>query len=141
MRRRIAFRLSSRPASWDCAEPKELSFIVTETALNQVIGDMSVLRGQIEHLLALGHRTNVDLRVMPKDVPGNALLGGGLLALDFGGAAPPIVFISSHDPSTYHDQQEDTAPMLGALAEVRGIALSPEESAELLFERLGMVSW
>ncbi|MGW5648424.1 Scr1 family TA system antitoxin-like transcriptional regulator [Saccharopolyspora sp. NPDC003752] len=118
-------------------EPKAISFILTETALNQVVGDVSVLRGQILHLLQLSERPDVAVRVLPSSAPDNPLLGGGLITLDFGTSAPRIAFVPAlYGPSTYHDREADTAPMFRAFAATERRALTEEPSRMLLIEKL-----
>ncbi|KAA5832664.1 transcriptional regulator [Saccharopolyspora hirsuta] len=134
--RRIAYRLDQQKRVLESDVPKEVVFVLTETALQQVVGSLSVLRGQILHLLQLSERPSVVVQVMASSAPDNPLLGGGLITLDFGEAAPKIAFSASHGPATYHDQEEDTGPMFRAFDRVRKLALSPKKTSNLLLTRL-----
>lgn len=134
---RVAFRLEQQRRVLEASEPKDISFVVTEIALEQVVGSNSVVRGQVLHLLQLGERPNVAVQVLPRAVPNNPLLHGGLIALDFAHAAPRIAFVPVlYGPSTYHDQEADTGPMFRAYERVRELALDRDASRALLIEKL-----
>ncbi|MGI8309622.1 helix-turn-helix domain-containing protein [Saccharopolyspora hattusasensis] len=134
---RLAFRLGQQRRVLEADEPKDISFVLTETALDQVVGSVAVLRGQILHLLQLSERPNVVVRVLPSSTPRNPLLGGGLITLDFGTAAPRIVFVPVlYGPSTYHDQESDTAPMFRAFEAAEKLVLPAESSRTLLIDKL-----
>ncbi|MDA3624510.1 helix-turn-helix transcriptional regulator [Saccharopolyspora sp. WRP15-2] len=132
----VSFRIDQQRRVLDSEPPKELAFVLTETALDQVVGSVSVLRGQLLHLLQLGERPNAVIQVVRRDVPNNPLLGGGLITLDFADAAPRIAFAASHGPATYHDQEADTGPMFHAFERAQELALTPKESADLLLTKL-----
>lgn len=129
---RWEFRMEQQWRVLNVEESKEVSFLLTETALDQVVGSISMLRGQIRHLLELADRPNVAVRVLPSSVPNNPILGGGLITLDFGDAAPRIAYVASHGAATYHDQEDDTEVMFRAFTATQELALPPKESAELL---------
>lgn len=134
---RVAFRLEQQRRVLEADKPKHVSFVLTETALDQVVGSVSVLRGQILHLLQLSERPHVTVQVLPHGVPNNPLLSCGLITLDFAGAAPRIAFVPVlFGPSTYHDQEVDTAPMFRAYERVQGLALDPESSRTQLIDKL-----
>ncbi|MCA1193182.1 DUF5753 domain-containing protein [Saccharopolyspora sp. 6V] len=136
VQRRLDFRLEQQRRVLEAPEPKDIALVLTETALDQVVGSPEVLRGQLEHLLGLGARDDVTVQVVPRSVPNNPVLGEGLITLDFGAAAPRIAFKGSHAPATYYDHEEDTTPMFRAMDRLRELASSPEESVVLLSEKL-----
>lgn len=64
MQRWIELRLErQRILSGD--EPLNYTLVLEEPVLHRPIGGLETMRGQLEHLLDLGGRSNVDLRVMP----------------------------------------------------------------------------
>ncbi|MER5394263.1 helix-turn-helix transcriptional regulator [Saccharopolyspora sp. NPDC002686] len=134
--RRIAYRLNQQNRVLGSDMPKSVVFVLTETSLHQIVGSVAVLRGQILHLLQLNERPDISVQVVPSECPDNPLLGGGLITLDFDGVAPRIAFSASHGPATYHDREEDTEPMFQAFDRVRQLALTPEETGDLLLARL-----
>ncbi|MER7015559.1 helix-turn-helix transcriptional regulator [Saccharopolyspora sp. NPDC000359] len=135
--RRVGFRAELQRRVLDAVEPKDISFVVAERVLDEVIGSVSVLRGQLLHLLQLGERPNVTVQVLPRSVLNNPLIGCGLITLDFGAAAPQIAFVPvSYGPSTYHDQEADTVPMFRAYRRARELALGHDASRALLIDKL-----
>ncbi|MER6990497.1 helix-turn-helix transcriptional regulator [Saccharopolyspora hirsuta] len=134
---RIAFRLEQQRRVLEADEPKDVALVLTEAAVDQNVGSASVLRGQVLHLLQLGERSNVTVQVLPSSVRNNPLLGGGLITLDFGDAAPRIAFVSVlYGSGIYHDQAEDTGPMFRAFERVRDLALDEEPTRDLLIDKL-----
>lgn len=136
IRRRLDFRLEQQRRVLEASEPKDITLVLTETALDQVVGSPSVLGGQLEHLLRLADRDDVTVQIIPRSVPDNPVLGEGLITLDFGASAPRIAFKGSHAPATYYDHEQDTTPMFRAMERLRELASSPEASGELLSAKL-----
>ena len=59
----VRTRLARQAAALDRPEPVELTAIMGEVALRQ--GEASIMKDQLEHLVDIGHRPNVHVRVMP----------------------------------------------------------------------------
>ncbi|MFB6753121.1 helix-turn-helix domain-containing protein [Streptomyces sp. NPDC056353] len=53
-----------------------LSFVLDESILQRPYGGKAVLRGQLEHLLLIGQKRNVEIQVMPLDREDNAGVNG-----------------------------------------------------------------
>ncbi|MCA1194711.1 helix-turn-helix transcriptional regulator [Saccharopolyspora sp. 6V] len=134
--RRVAFRLQQQRRVLEAEEPKQIDFVLTESALEEVVGSPEIMRGQLLHLLQLGERPSVSIRVLSRATTSKFLLGGGLVTLDFAGNAPRIACAGSHGPCTYHDQEVETASMFRAWETVRELALDPESARALLIEKL-----
>ncbi|MGW1676659.1 DUF5753 domain-containing protein [Saccharopolyspora sp. NPDC002376] len=132
----LSFRIDQQRRVMEADPPKDLAFVLTETALDQEVGSGAVLRSQLLHLLQLGERPNTIVQVIRRDTPNSPLLGGGLITLDFADAAPRIAFAASHGPATYHDQEADTGPMFRAFERTQELALTPKESTDLLLTKL-----
>ncbi|MGW4052848.1 helix-turn-helix domain-containing protein [Streptomyces sp. NPDC004779] len=58
------------------------SFIVEEHALRRKVADPDVMREQIDHILALGERRNIDIQIMPLSRGHHAGLDGPLCLLE-----------------------------------------------------------
>ncbi|MGN2635116.1 Scr1 family TA system antitoxin-like transcriptional regulator [Nocardia takedensis] len=73
------------------AQRVELTAVIGEATLRQRIGGPEVLRGQLEHLLALGEELDtVEIRVIPFAATAGAVLGGSSFhLLDFCGERLP----------------------------------------------------
>jgi hypothetical protein len=95
------------------------------------------MRGQILHVLQLMERhPELNVQILRSGTAGNPALGGGLVLLDFV-AAPRIGYAPSiYGPAKFHDKQADTEVMKTAFERIHELALSPDESRDLLIEHL-----
>ncbi|MGK8520872.1 helix-turn-helix domain-containing protein [Nocardia asteroides] len=83
-----------RQARLTGSEPLRVTAIVNEAALTQRTGGVAVLKGQLRHLLSViqTRAETVDIRVVPFDAPGGALLtGASFHLLGFDNALLPDV--------------------------------------------------
>jgi hypothetical protein len=133
---RIAFRLDQQHRVLG-AQRKGLSFVFTEDALHNRIGEPALMEGQVIHLLNLiESRPELGIQIIPAGAPDNPALGGGLIVMDFD-AAPRIGYVAAlYGPTTYYDHVDDTEPMLLVFNRVRELALSPADSRALLIKAL-----
>jgi len=78
------------------ADPLDLKVIISEAALRQQVGGPVVLKGQLEHLLALieDYPDNLDVRVIPFTSASCTLFGSGtVMLLDFESPRlPPVAW-------------------------------------------------
>ncbi|MER7488929.1 helix-turn-helix transcriptional regulator [Streptomyces sp. NPDC126497] len=132
---RVTARLARRDI-FDRRPAPLLSFVLDEAILRRPYGGTSVLRGQLEHLLLIGQRRNVEIQVMPVDREDNAGVNG------------PFTVVTRKDGKkfVYAEAQGigslQTDPEQGVLAAarygiIRSQALSPRESLELIEGLLG----
>lgn len=134
---RVRFRREQQRRALDAETPKRLFCVLTEDALHHKLGSSSVMRGQILHLLQLlESQPGLSLQVVPGGASDNPLLGGGIMLLEFDNA-PRIGFSEPvYGPAVYHENEEDTAAFSRAFHRVRELALSSEDSRDLLMQKL-----
>ncbi|MER5206728.1 helix-turn-helix transcriptional regulator, partial [Streptomyces sp. NPDC002825] len=80
----IEQRVTARLARQDMFDRRPaplLSFVMDESVLRHRYGGSEVLRGQLEHLLLVGQRRNVELQVMPTDCEDNAGVNGPFMVV------------------------------------------------------------
>lgn len=65
-----------RQAIFDRRPAPLLSFVMCESVRRRRFGGNDVLRGQLEHLLLIGQRRNVELQIMPLDSEENSGVDG-----------------------------------------------------------------
>ncbi|MFD8537722.1 MULTISPECIES: helix-turn-helix domain-containing protein [Streptomyces] len=132
---RVAARLA-RQDIFDRRPAPMLGFVLDESILRRPYGGKAVLRGQLEHLLLIGQKRNVEIQVMPVDREDNAGVNG------------PFTVVSRKDGKkfAYAEAQGigslQTDPEQATLAAarygiIRSQALSPRESLELIEGVLG----
>ncbi|MEK9520366.1 helix-turn-helix domain-containing protein [Streptomyces venezuelae] len=135
----IEQRVTARMARQDIFDRRPeplLSFLMCESVLRRQFGGRAVLRGQLEQLLLVGQRRNVELQVMPLDCAENAGVDG------------PFTVITTEDGKrfVYAEAQgasvleTDPKPAVLAAARygiIRSQALTPRESMEFIEKLLG----
>ncbi|PWI08607.1 transcriptional regulator [Streptomyces sp. NWU339] len=132
---RVAARLV-RQDIFDRRPAPFLSFVLDESLLGRPYGGKAVLRGQLEHLLLVGQKRNVEIQVMPLDREDNAGVNG------------PFTVVTRKDGKKFVYAEArgigslQTDPEQGVLAAalygiIRSQALSPRESTEFIERLLG----
>ncbi|WP_055691477.1 helix-turn-helix domain-containing protein [Streptomyces prasinus] len=135
----IEQRVASRLARQDIFDRRPapfLSFVLDESILRRPYGGKAVQRGELEHLLLLGQKRNVEIQVMPLDQEDNAGVNG------------PFTVVTRKDGKKFVYTEArgigslQTDPEQGVLAAalygiIRSQALSPRESTEFIEGVLG----
>lgn len=111
--------------------PATLQAFLGEAAIRQVIGNVSVMAAQLRYLLELAELTNVDVQVVPYDTGWHAGLEGMFMLID-SDDAPPVVHLENRKSGLFLHEDEDVATYRAAVDSVAQVALSRQESAELI---------
>ncbi|MFE0733346.1 helix-turn-helix domain-containing protein [Streptomyces sp. NPDC058855] len=112
------------------------SFIIEEHALRRQVAEPEVMREQLDHILALCERRNIDIQVMPQSRGHHAGLDG------------PLCLLETEENTWYaYSEGQGTGQLISdpklvsilqqRYARMRAQALSPEESVSLLREIRG----
>lgn len=131
---RIAFRLDRQEKPLNSPEPKTLRFVLTEDVLLAAFDSPEIMREQRRHILKLlESNDNLTVQVLPSKTFGNPARGGGLTILGFGDKGSPVGFSTVvFGPSTYFDQETDTAALLRGFRRVQELAPDPDDSVRLI---------
>ncbi|WP_202512176.1 DUF5753 domain-containing protein [Streptomyces sp. SID3343] len=114
----------------------EFTAAIGAALLHIETGGRSVLRGQIEHLLALTDLPNVAVRVVPFTAEVGIYVGGTSL-LDFPDAFDPsVVHLDHHNGSVFKDGDRDIKRYRRSLDHILKGALSVGESRQVFASRL-----
>ncbi|MFD6425989.1 helix-turn-helix domain-containing protein [Streptomyces sp. NPDC060198] len=115
-----------------------LSFVMEEYVITRGLGGREARRGQLEHLLLIGQKRNVEIQVMPADREDNAGVDG-----------PFTVFTPQHGESVGYLEVQGRSTLVTERAEVRALsarygiiraqALNPRESLGFIEKQLGEV--
>lgn len=105
--------------------------VIHEIALRQPIGAPGVMKRQLKHLLTVAERPNIGLRVLPISAGANAGLRGPFVILEFV-EEPSLVFVENHDTGIFLEDDADLERYRLALRNILGMALPPDETAELI---------
>ena len=132
----VGFRMARTRRLTDQERPLSLHAVITESALRLAVGPPDVRREQLHHLVAMADLPNVTLQVArPEDGPHPAL-GGNFVIFGFGSAARPVVYVELQDGAVYLQDQEQVAAYTMASSDVQRVAMSPEQSRELIASML-----
>jgi len=85
-------------------DPLEFVTVIEEAALDRMVGGPEVMRLQLEHLLELEERPNIELLIMPSNVAVHDGLDGEFMLLDFR-EAQSIAYIEFQDGAVYVQDQ------------------------------------
>ncbi|MFH7339128.1 helix-turn-helix domain-containing protein [Streptomyces sp. KHY 26] len=132
---RVTARLA-RQEIFDRRPAPLLSFVMDEAVLRHRYGGKGVLRGQLEHLLLIGDKPNVEIQVMPIDCEDNAGVNGPFTVLTQKDSKK-FVYSEAHATSTLETDPEQTVLAAARYGIIRSQALTPRESLKLIEGLLG----
>lgn len=133
--RKVELRLR-RQEALTRARPLHLWAVIDETALDRPIGDIATRRRQLEHLVTMGKRPNVQIQVIPRDVGAHPGLTGAFEILHFPSADDPgVVYVETRTRTVWLDQQAEIDQHTQVMNHVRALALDPEKSSALITDK------
>ncbi|WP_129261267.1 helix-turn-helix transcriptional regulator [Streptomyces sp. M3] len=113
-----------------------LSLIVDEAVLRRPIGGWSTLYGQLERMLRLGEKRNVEVQVMPLDREDHAALGGPFTLIDTA-QGQRIAYAEVQGDSRLYTGHAAVRELESRYGIIRSQALTPRESSEFIEKLLG----
>ena len=114
-------------------DPPKLWVVLGEGVLRQAVGGIRVMREQLDHLLSLAEAQGIVLQVLPfavSDAPG---VDGPAALFEFDDAAP-VAYLEGWGSGRVIKDQREVAVIATALSMIKGCALSPIDSAQLMTE-------
>ncbi len=131
VQRRVMARMARRTMLSRPGAP-EMTALMDEAALRRPVGGAAVMRGQIGELLR--PRPNVTVRLVPFSAGAHAGLEGSFVLLDFpeDTTFPTEVYAESIAGDLYPESAEQVTRISLAYERIAQIALSPEQSTELM---------
>ncbi|MCQ4042499.1 Scr1 family TA system antitoxin-like transcriptional regulator [Streptantibioticus rubrisoli] len=113
-----------------------MSFVIEEVLLRRPIGGESVLRGQLEQLLLIGQKRNVEIQVMPTDREDHAGLGGHLILMETAGHQR-VAYVEVANVSRLLTERKMVRELEAQYGIIRAQALTPQESMTFIEKLLG----
>jgi transcriptional regulator with XRE-family HTH domain len=99
--------------------------------LGRPTGGVAVAAGQLAHLLDLGRRDHITIRVIPHEDSSAAALAAPFLILDLDGE-PQVAYAEHPLGGSFVDQRDAVLRLARNVDRLRESALSPDESSELI---------
>ncbi|MEU9575039.1 helix-turn-helix transcriptional regulator [Streptomyces massasporeus] len=112
------------------------SFAIDEAVLRRPIGGRGVLRGQLEHILLMGERRNVEIQVMPLDREENAGMAGPFTLIETK-EGRRIAYAEVQNVSRLQTERERVRALEVKYGIIRAQALTPRESLAYVEKLLG----
>jgi hypothetical protein len=131
--RRVEVRLARQAVLERPGDPLRLTAVVDESVLLRTFGDPAVQAEQLDHLVAISARDNVDIRVVPLAGGASAACWGSFSVLTSPGSTEPyMVCTEDRTGVNYLDKGHQVATHIGLFEHVTEVALSPAASLELI---------
>ncbi|MFB7611810.1 helix-turn-helix domain-containing protein [Streptomyces gardneri] len=135
----IEQRVTARLARQDIFDRRPaplLSFVMCESVLRRKLGGKDVLRGQLEQLLLIGQRRNVELQVMPLDSEDNAGVDGPFTVITREDGKR-FVYAEAQGTSALETDSKQGVLAAARYGIIRSQALTPRESLAFIEKLLG----
>jgi len=133
--RTVSMRMERQRRLFDEDHPLTLTVMLEEVVLDRPIGGPDVLHAQLEHVLALIERDNVDIRVLPTAIGAHDGLVGPFTVFDFQ-KAQSIAYVELVNGAIYVQDQDQVNGYTRTVNRLREVALSPEQTVEVIHSRL-----
>jgi transcriptional regulator with XRE-family HTH domain len=136
---RIEQGLSARLARQEIYARKPaplMSFVLEESVLQRPLGGKEVLRGQLEQVLLIGHKRNVEIQVMPVSREDHGALGGPFTLIDTP-EGRRIAYAEVQGDSRLYSGQSKVRELEARYGILRAQALTPSESLAYVEKLLG----
>lgn len=109
-----------------------LSVIIDEAVLHRLVGGLQVMQDQLRHLIDVAEGSSVIVQVVPYDVGAHPAMESTFSILDFGEPVPSVVYVEGLVGFLYLERPQDIARYDKVFDRLCHIALSPQESIELI---------
>jgi transcriptional regulator with XRE-family HTH domain len=116
--------------------PPKLWVVVAEGVLRQVVGGRDVMAEQLDHLLKMSESPQAVIQVLPfsaADAPG----ADGPAALFEFENQPSVAYLEGWESGQVIEDPKEVASIATALSMIKGCALSPRDSRQLIAEIRG----
>lgn len=127
----VALRMRRQSVLTREASPTELWWVVEEQALRRPVGGPAVMAGQLDHLLAVTGRPNVNLQVIPHEVGVHPSLKGAFFLLRFEDDWR-VAYEETRPSAYYYDSPDAVEDYEKVMNHLRHLALNPKRSRALI---------
>lgn len=125
MHRQDALKRNGKPSL-------RLEVILSEAALRRVQGSHEIMREQLSHLIAASNRPNITIRILPFEAPNRIGIQSAFSLLRLQEQGLSTVYLEDLFGATYLKEPEEFTQYNVVFARLRGSALDPDGSRELL---------
>jgi transcriptional regulator with XRE-family HTH domain len=112
--------------------PPQVEVFLDQAVMQRPIGGPQVMRRQLDSILAAARLPNVKVQILPYEVGSHPALESNFIILAFDGEAPTVVYVEGLVGGLYLERPPEIERYLQVSEILRGLALSPKDSAVLL---------
>lgn len=129
---RVALRAGRRDVLTRRRDPVEFLALIDSEVFARPIAPADVMRDQFEHLLTMGRRDNVTIRIVPSTTPGwHPGLAGSFIMFQFA-KARPIAHVEQYRASAWQWREGDIADYFDAIREIEEKAMTSDRTSEAI---------
>ncbi|MFF1278813.1 Scr1 family TA system antitoxin-like transcriptional regulator [Streptomyces marokkonensis] len=133
---RVAARLARQALLSRKSPPMVFVFVVEEAAIRRVVRNTTLMRGQLEHLLACSKMRNVELQIMPTARGAHSGLNGPMVLIE-STDRKQFVYIEAQDVVSVRSDRNEVSEFWLRYGMLRTQALNAEESSRLVERMAG----
>ncbi|GHD32409.1 transcriptional regulator [Nocardiopsis kunsanensis] len=137
--RHVAARLE-RQQILNRQRPPHFTAVIDEAALRRRVGAPGVMRDQLQHLLNMATRHNVDIQVLPFDAGPHAATTGSFVIMDFENEADPSIAYTETATGHLIAEGEGVVPYVSIFGHVQAAALRASETVSFISALLAQES-
>ena len=126
--RRVDLRIARQSVLDRKPEPLQLTVLMAETVLYEIVGSPEIMTDQLDHLDRLARRPNIELRLIPADGRSAGALGGFELLIRPDETAPFLAVSFEVDGSRYVEHPEVLNIFNASYDYLASVSLSPPDS-------------
>jgi transcriptional regulator with XRE-family HTH domain len=131
--KRVQVRLRRQERITAPENPLRLWTVMDEAALRRVVGNRSLMRDQLEHLVEQSQLPHVTVQVIPFDMGAHPGLNGQYAILEFPDAADSsVVYIEGVTSDLYLEKANDVQKYSVMYEHLRAQALNPDHSRQFI---------
>jgi transcriptional regulator with XRE-family HTH domain len=113
-------------------DPPQLAAILDEAVLHRVVGGPSVMRAQLEHMVAVSKQSNITVQVLPYSVGAHPALDSTFIVLELPPPVPGVVYVEGLVGQIYLERPQELQKYQQVFEHLTAISLSPKDSVELM---------
>lgn len=114
--------------------PLRLWAILDEPVLHRLVGGFRVMRDQLQRMVGAAQLPNVTIQVIPFSAGAHPAMESSFDILEFGSATPSLVYVEGLIGFMYLERPQDLLRYEEVFERLSEVALSPQESIELIAE-------
>lgn len=115
-------------------DPPQLRAIVDEAVLHRAIGGARVMTQQLAHVIEATQQENITVQVLPYSIGAHPALDSTFILLEFAPPVPGVVYVEGLVGRIYLERPQDVERYKEIYSHLATIAISPQESRELIME-------